>query len=68
MEQRYIEFIQDVLITIHENIRELKDRKTFADPEELTHIEAKLIAYHEMLAIIRMSADEFQLPKDKIGL
>jgi hypothetical protein len=68
MEQQYIEFIQDVLITIHENIRELKDRKTFADPEELTHIEAKLIAYHEMLAIIRMSADEFKLPKDKIGI
>jgi hypothetical protein len=68
MEKQYIEFIQDVLITIHENIRELRDRKTFADPEELPHIEAKLIAYHEMLAIIRMSADEFKLPKDKIGL
>jgi len=68
MEHRYIEFIQDVLITIHENIRELKDRKGFADPEELPHIEAKLIAYHEMLAIIRMSADEFGLPKDQIGI
>jgi hypothetical protein len=68
MEHRYIEFIQDVLITIHENIRELKDRKAFADPEELSHIEAKLVAYHEMLAIIRMSADEFNLPKDQIGI
>ena len=68
MEQQYIEFIQDVLITIHENIRELRDRKSFAEPQELPHIESKLLAYHEMLAIIRMSADEFKLPKEKIGL
>lgn len=60
-EQRYIEFIQDVLISIHENLHELTERKNFADPEELTHIEAKIIAYQEMLAIIRMSADQFNL-------
>ncbi|MBT1700104.1 hypothetical protein KK083_24665 [Fulvivirgaceae bacterium PWU4] len=67
-EQRYIEFIQDVLISIHENLHELTERKNFADPEELTHIEAKIIAYQEMLAIIRMSADQFNLPKGDIGL
>jgi hypothetical protein len=68
MEKRYIEFIQDVLITIHENIHELQERKGFADPEELTHIEAKLMAYNEMLAIIKVSADEFNLPKEDIGI
>jgi hypothetical protein len=68
MEQRYIEFVQDVLITIHENIRDLNERKSFAEPQELSYIEAKLIAYQEMLAIIRMSAEEFKLPKEKIGL
>lgn len=68
MEQRYIEFIQDVLITIHENIHELKERKNFADPEEMPYIEAKLMTYQEMIAIIRMSADDFKLPKEKIGL
>jgi hypothetical protein len=68
MESRYIEFIQDVLISIHENLHELTQRKNFAEPEELTHIEAKIIAYHEMLAIIRMSAEEFKLPKEEIGL
>lgn len=67
-EQRYIEFIQDVLISIHENLHELTERKNFADPEELTHIEAKIIAYQEMLAIIRVSADQFGLPKADIGL
>ena len=68
MEKRYIEFIQDILISIHENLHELTERKNFADPEELPHIEAKIIAYQEMLAIIQMSADTFKLPKNEIGL
>jgi hypothetical protein len=68
MEKRYIEFIQDILITIHENIRELKERKNFAEPQELDHIEAKLLAYNEMLSILRMSAEEFDIPKKDIGL
>jgi hypothetical protein len=68
MEKRYIEFIQDVLITIHENIHELQQRKNFADPSEQDHIEAKLLAYQEMLAIIRVSAEEFGLQKSEIGI
>lgn len=68
MEKRYIEFIQDVLITIHENLHELAERKNFADPEELSHIEAKLLAYREMLAIMRASAETFALPLSEIGL
>jgi hypothetical protein len=67
-EFRYIEFIQDVLISVHENLRELNDRKNFADPEELSHIEAKIVAYQEMLSILRMSADNFGLPRHEIGL
>lgn len=68
MEKRYIEFIHDVLITIHQNIRELKERRNFADPEERDHIEGKLMAYNEMLSILRMSAEEFKIPKNEIGL
>lgn len=68
MEQRYIEFIQDVLITVHQNIHELQDRKGFADPDELTHIEAKLLAYQEILSIIKVSAEDFKLPKGEIGI
>jgi hypothetical protein len=67
-DHRYIGFIQDVLITIHANIRELQERKNFADPEELTHIEAKLLAYQEILSAIKISADEFKLPKEEIGI
>lgn len=68
MKPSYIEFLQDVLITLHMNIRELQERKRFADPEELTYIEAKLMAYQEMLSILRDSADEFNIPKGEIGL
>jgi hypothetical protein len=68
MPERYVEFLQDVLITIHANIRELKERKNFADPEELTHIEAKLLAYTEILSILRSSAEEFRIDRTEIGL
>jgi hypothetical protein len=68
MPERYVEFLQDVLITIHANIRDLKERKNFADPEELTHIEAKLLAYTEILSILRSSADEFRIDRTEIGL
>ncbi|SKC60742.1 hypothetical protein [Ohtaekwangia koreensis] len=65
---QYVTFIQDVLITIHANIRELKERRSFADPEELTHIEAKLLAYTEMLSILRSSADDAGLDREELGL
>lgn len=68
MQERWIEFVQDVLITIHENIRELKERRSFADPEELNYIEAKLLAYHEILATFQSSAVEFKIPKEALGL
>ena len=68
MDKKSIEFIQDVLISIHENLHELQERKGFADPEELTYIEAKIIAYQEMLAILKNSAEQFGIPKEEIGL
>jgi hypothetical protein len=68
MQPRWIDFVQDILITIHENIRDLKERRSFADPEELTHIEAKLLAYYEILSTLRTSATEFDIPHDQIGL
>jgi len=67
MRPAYPEFIQDVLITLHMNLHELEERKNFADPEELTHIEAKLVAYREMLGILQVSADEFGIPRDELG-
>jgi hypothetical protein len=68
MEQRYQDFIRDVLITIHMNLVELRQRKSFADPEEHTHIDAKILAYEEMLSILRDSAQEFNIPRAELGL
>ena len=67
-DQRYVDFIRDVLITIHANIREIQQRRGFADPEELTHIEAKLMAYNEVLSILQSSADDFKIPRAELGL
>jgi hypothetical protein len=68
MQERWIEFIQDILITVHENIRELKERRGFADPEELGYIEAKLMAYYEILSAFQSSAVQFKIPPDQLGL
>ncbi|HEX6226584.1 MAG TPA: hypothetical protein VFZ52_19320 [Chryseolinea sp.] len=68
MQDRWVEFLQDFLITIHENIRELKERRNFAEPHELDHIEAKLLAYNEILFALRSSASEFKIPQDQLGL
>lgn len=68
MKANYVAFIQDVLISIHANMRELKERRSFAAPEELTHIEAKLLAYAEILSILRTSAEEFHIESGEVGL
>ena len=68
MDKQSIEYLQDVLISIHENLHELNERKNFADPQELTYIEGKIIAYQEMLSILKTSADQFRIPKEEIGL
>lgn len=68
MDNRYRDFMQDVMITLRANLRELRERKGFADPEELTYIEAKLLAYQELIAILEDSADEFGIPKEGLGL
>lgn len=65
---RYIEFVRDVLISVHENIHELNERKNFADADERSYIEGKLLAYREMLAILQASAAAFGLPKEELGL
>ena len=37
--------MQDVLITIHANIRDLEEKRTFADPEEHDYIDGRLFSY-----------------------
>ena len=68
MDQKSLHFIQDILITIHSNLRELKERKNFADPEEQSYIDGKLQAYNEVLSAIRSAAEEFGIPYKDLGL
>ena len=68
MDATSFEFVQDVVITIHQNIRELKERRNFAEPEELSYIEGKLQAYNEMLSLLKESATEFGLPFEDWGM
>jgi hypothetical protein len=68
MEQAYQEFIQDLVISLHVNIREIRERKNFAAPEELEYIEGKLLAYQEVLSLLQAGAREFKLPTRDLGL
>ena len=68
MNERYKDFIRDVVITLHMNIKETGERRGFAEPQELTHIEARLQVYHEMLSILRQSAEEFGVEREELGL
>jgi hypothetical protein len=68
MEEKYIAFIHDVRISIHENLQQLSDRKGFASADEQAYIDARIMAYQEMLSIMRASAEACQLPLDEIGL
>ncbi|MBD2704123.1 hypothetical protein IC229_25990 [Spirosoma sp. BT702] len=67
-EQQFEEFIQDVLITIHANIRDLEEKRTFADSEEHDYIDGRLFSYGEMLAILRSSARDTGIDPKRIGL
>lgn len=64
----YENFIRDIVITIHMNLHELDERRSFADPGELCHIEGKLMAYREVVGILKTSAQEFKIPAEELGL
>ncbi|WP_420149519.1 hypothetical protein [Spirosoma sp.] len=66
--QQLEEFIQDVLITVHANIRDLEEKRTFADPEEYDYIDGRLFSYVEMLAILQSSARDARIDPKTIGL
>jgi hypothetical protein len=63
-----LEYIQDVLISVHANIRELRERKGFAEPHELEHIDTRLSTYQEVLQIFKASARDFGIEDDEIGI
>ena len=66
--QQLEDFFQDILITVHANIRDLEEKKTFADPEEQDYIDGRIFSYVEMLAILRASAREVGLDPKQLGV
>jgi hypothetical protein len=62
------EFIQDILITLHENIRDLQGRKVYADAEERDYLAGRLFSYREMLEIMKDSARRFGYDPAEMGL
>ncbi len=66
--ETWLYYVQDVLIIIRANIRDLQEKKAFADPDELDYIEGRLFSYHEVLSILRASAKEVGIDPDEIGL
>lgn len=56
MESEVRELLAEMVSTIHENIRDLQERRSFADAEEKDYIEGKLQAYNEILSGLRSAA------------
>ncbi len=65
---RYVEFIQDVLISVHANLHDLHEKRGFADPEELDYLEGRIMSYQEVLAILKQSAREFGVSEEELGI
>lgn len=62
------DFIEDVLVSLHANIRDLEEKRTFADPEEHAYLDGRLFSYVEVLAILRVSAYDTGIDPKDIGV
>ena len=62
------EFFQDIIITLHENIRDLQGKKVYAEPDEVDYLSGRLFSYTEMLEIMKDSARKFGYNPKEMGL
>ena len=65
---QFEEFFHDIIITMHENIRDLEEKRAFADPEERDYISGRMFSYGEVLEIMKDSARRFGFDKRELGL
>ena len=65
---QFEEFFHDIIITMHENIRDLEEKSAFADPEERDYISGRMFSYGEVLEIMKDSARRFGFDKRELGL
>lgn len=66
--ERFTEFFHDVVISLHENIRDLQGKRVYADPEEQDYLSGRLFSYREVLEIMKFSAREYGLNEKELGL
>ncbi len=66
--ERFTEFFHDVVISLHENIRDLQGKKVYADPTEQDYLSGRLFSYREVLEIMKFSAREYGLNGKELGL
>lgn len=64
----FTEFFHDVIISMHENIRDLQGKKAFADPNEQDYLNGRLFSYQEVLEIMKFAAREHGLDRKELGL
>jgi hypothetical protein len=62
------ELFQDILITLHENIRDLQGKKVYAEAEEQDYLAGRLFSYTEMLEIMKDSARRLGYDPREMGL
>lgn len=62
------DYIHNVVISVQENIRETRERKSWAEKGELQHIESRLLAFNEVMQIFRATANEMGIPEKELGL
>ena len=65
---RYLDYLHDVLISVHANLHDLHEKRGFADPEELDYLEGRIMSYQEVLGILKQSAREFGIPEAELGI
>lgn len=62
------ELFRDIMISVHENIRDLQGKKVYADPQEQDYLSGRLFSYTEMLEIMKDSARRFGYDPGEMGL
>ncbi|GAB3905392.1 hypothetical protein GCM10028803_36190 [Larkinella knui] len=67
-QQQFMDFFQDVLISVYANIRDLREKQGFADPEEQDYLRGRLVSYEEILELFRMSARDTGINSRELGL
>ena len=66
--REFLLFLRDVISILKDNIKDLKERKNFAEAEEKEYIAARLFSYQEIVSTLRGQLKEYDISEKEIGL